>query len=41
MSYNQIVCGGIWHATYVTRCVVSKMTNIIVVIVQVFLIKQH
>jgi hypothetical protein len=41
MSYNQILCGGIWHATNVTRCVVSRTTNITMAIVQIFLIKQH
>jgi hypothetical protein len=41
MSYNQTECGGIWHATNVTRCATSKTTNITVAIIQIFLIKQH
>jgi hypothetical protein len=41
MGYNQIACGGIWHATSVTKCVAGKMISIIVVIVLVLPIKQH
>jgi hypothetical protein len=41
MDYNQIVCGGIWHATSVTKCVASKMISIIVAIVPILPIKQQ
>jgi hypothetical protein len=39
MSCNQILCGGTWHITSATNCVLSKMTSILGVIVPSFPIK--
>jgi hypothetical protein len=41
MDCSQIHCGGTCHAISVTKCVLNKMTSIIVAIIHVFPIKQH
>jgi hypothetical protein len=41
MDCDQIQCGGTCHTISVTKCVLDKMTSIIVAIVHVFPIKQH